>query len=247
MTGSLAGIGKACLHTCGFHVQSRYRCKRRPLLPTLPPSLSETWSGAFNTLCGPHFVSKPISPRPPDFKIRPRDAEVGWLESADKSCTSESPRAGHWVIGDEVTIGLRHRVTPTKWRLTTKVRRWPSGQTAPRTRLWGKTQRFRFLDDLCTIASVRSGRFDPFGMPSRYDRYLRRTAPVDVKRSCKPRPGRNGIEGVWPVPPLKQVCRGRLSFPRSRNPGAERQRFDSGKPLHHGVEEEAHPERKSQV
>jgi hypothetical protein len=42
-------------------------------------------------------------------------------------------------------------------------------------------------------------------------------------------------------------CRGRLSFPRSRNPGARRQRFDSGKPLHHGVEEEAHPERKSQV
>jgi hypothetical protein len=70
---------------------------------------------------------------------------------------------------------------------------------------------------------------------------------VDVKRSCKPRQGRNGIEGVWLVPPLKQVRRGRLSFPKSRNPGAGRQRFDGGEPLHHGVEEEAHPERKSRV
>jgi hypothetical protein len=44
-----------------------------------------------------------------------------------------------------------------------------------------------------------------------------------------------------------EPCRGRLSSPRSRNPGARRQRCDGGKPLHHGVEKEAHPERKSRV
>jgi diketogulonate reductase-like aldo/keto reductase len=34
-------------------------------------------------------------------------------------------------------------------------------------------------------------------------------------------------------------------LPKSRNPGAGRQRFVSGEPLHHGVEEEAHPKRES--
>ena len=93
-----------------------------------------------------------------------------------------------------------------------------------------------------------SGRFDPFPTAAvNHAICAQRRAGVDVNRSCKPRRGRDGIKGVWLVPPLKQVCRGRLSFPRSRNPGARRQRFDSGEPLHRGVEEEAHPERKSRV
>ena len=40
---------------------------------------------------------------------------------------------------------------------------------------------------------------------------------------------------------------GWLSFHQSRNPGGGRQRFDSGEPLHQGVEEEAHTEGQSRV
>ena len=56
----------------------------------------------------------------------------------------------------------------------------------------------------------------------------------------------NRVHVAGPAPESRSA-EGRLSFPQSRNNGAGGQRFDSGEPLHHGVEEEAHTEGKSRV
>ena len=49
------------------------------------------------------------------------------------------------------------------------------------------------------------------------------------------------------VPPLRSGLPTPLNFPQSRNPGAGRQRFDSGEPFRDSVEEEAHTEGQSRV
>src|ERR1700722_2196788 len=56
-----------------FHAQS---CKRRPLLPTVPPSLSETWTRCVQCALWTSFVNKPVFPRPPDSKLKARNG--GW-------------------------------------------------------------------------------------------------------------------------------------------------------------------------